>query len=57
MSNKALKQSVVDVILAWSVEGRCPEYHRNMKDRVRRNWPALAHALDELSEEYRVNHD
>lgn len=57
MSNKALKQSVVDVILAWSVEGRCPEYHRKMKDLVRSNWPSLGKSLDELSEEYYRNHD
>lgn len=57
MSNKTLKQLAADVILAWSIEGRCPEYHRNMKDRVRRNWPSLAKSLDELSEEYYRNHD
>ena len=57
MSKKALKKSVEDVVLAWSIEGVCPDYHGCVKDRVRRVWPSLAHALDELSEEYRVNHD
>lgn len=49
MSNKTLKQLAADVVLAWSIEGRCPEYHRNMKDRAK--------SLDELSEEYYRNHD
>lgn len=57
MSKKALKKSVEDVVLAWSIEGICPDYHRCVKDRVRKVWPSLAHALDELSEEYQVNHD
>lgn len=31
MSKKALKKSVEDVVLAWSIEGVCPDYHRCVK--------------------------
>ena len=39
-------QAVID---AWTVEGPVPEYHRAAQDRLRRDWPVLADALDALA--------
>ena len=44
------RKAVNDVIMAWSVEGKCPAYHRKMKDYLHRQWPLLAQALDSLCE-------
>lgn len=39
------------VLAAWTVEGPCPEFHREAQDRLRRDWPTLANALDEAAKE------
>lgn len=36
------------VIEAWRVPGSHPEYHRRMQRQLRREWPVLAAAIDEL---------
>ena len=33
---------------AWTVPGRVPGYHEAWKQRLRKEWPLLAAALDEL---------
>jgi hypothetical protein len=37
------------VLRAWTVPGPVPEYHLVWKNRLRRDWPALAKALDDLA--------
>ncbi len=34
---------------AWTVPGPNPAYHRQQKDRLRREWPKLYQALEALS--------
>ena len=34
---------------AWTVPGPNPAYHRQQKDRLRREWPRLYQALEALS--------
>ena len=34
---------------AWNIEGRNPEYHRMMKEKLRKEWPVLFEALSSLS--------
>lgn len=36
------------VLLAWRIEGRSPVYHRAQKSRLRRQWPMLYDAINEL---------
>lgn len=38
------------VLKAWNDPGPRPDYHALMKRRVRIEWPALAVALDKLSQ-------
>ncbi len=33
---------------AWTVPGPSPAYHRQQKDRLRREWPRLYQALEAL---------
>lgn len=33
---------------AWTDAGPVPDYHEHMKYKLRRDWPALAEALDKL---------
>lgn len=33
---------------AWAVPGPSPAYHRQQKDRLRREWPVLYKALEAL---------
>lgn len=37
------------VIDAWDDAGPVPDYHYVMKDWVRKNWPILGNALDNLT--------
>lgn len=34
---------------AWTDAGPVPDYHAHMQDKLRRDWPVLASALDEAS--------
>lgn len=43
--------SMNDVIKAWTDPGPVPAYHYAMQDKLRREWPALAGALDRASED------
>ena len=36
---------------AWTVPGRSPGVHRAWQERLRREWPVLARALDRLAAE------
>lgn len=33
---------------AWNVPGRAPGYHQKMQNKLRKEWPVLAAALDRL---------
>jgi hypothetical protein len=37
------------VIAAWTSPGPVPEYHAQWVERLRREWPTLANALDALA--------
>lgn len=37
---------LASILNAWTVPGPQPEYHRAMQERLRREWPVLANALD-----------
>lgn len=43
-----IKKPIIDVYRAWNGEGRNSQFHREMKDRLRVEWPVLAAALDNL---------
>lgn len=43
--------TVERVIDAWVIKGPVPAYHDKIKNKLRREWPTLAKALDELTEE------
>ena len=34
---------------AWVDAGPVPEYHEHMQNKLRRDWPTLANALDEAT--------
>lgn len=34
---------------AWTNAGPMPDYHEHMKNKLRRDWPTLADALDEAT--------
>ena len=44
-SSKAHAQ-LAEVVRAYRVEGSNPEFHRGQVERLRREWPVLARALD-----------
>jgi hypothetical protein len=41
--------AVIRTIAAWVVPGPRPDIHAEAQDRLRREWPALAGALDALT--------
>lgn len=41
------------IIGAWVDEGPAPGYHREMQEKIRREWPTLADALDRATEKGR----
>jgi len=51
MSETAATAAVRQVISAWTVPGRVPAYHKAWQDRLRKEWPVLANALDALAED------
>jgi hypothetical protein len=36
------------IINAWVVSGRNPEYHKHMQNKLRKDWPILVKAIEEL---------
>ena len=40
---------ILKVLNAWNVEGINPRYHRELKWRLRTEWPRLYDALEELA--------
>jgi len=36
------------VVDAWNIPGAHPGYHEHTKNKLRRKWPILADALDDL---------
>ena len=42
-------EDVQAVVNAWIVSGTSPQYHNYMKDRLKREWPILANALETLA--------
>lgn len=38
------------IMKAWTDAGAVPDYHEHMKNKLRRDWPALAEALDKLAD-------
>lgn len=45
------KDPVEAVVLAWTVPGACPPFHRAAKRVVAKHMPLLARALDRLAAE------
>lgn len=43
-----IDRSVDAVVRAWVVEGPSPSYHREKKAQLRREWPSLADAVEQL---------
>lgn len=43
------------VAAAWLNAGPMPEYHAMMQDQLRRQWPVLAFAVEQLAEAERSN--
>lgn len=41
-------ETVVNVWRAWNVPGTHPDYHRRAQQKLRKDWPTLANALDQL---------
>lgn len=39
------------VVRAWTIPGRSPIHHAATQNRLRREWPVLARALDRLTHE------
>jgi len=46
---------VEKVVKAWTETGPQPRYHEEAKIRLRRSWPILGRALDELAKDWEVN--
>lgn len=44
----AIERLLTPVIQAWTNPGPSPSYHEMQKQRLRREWPVLAQALDSL---------
>lgn len=41
-----VRRDLERIVQAWHVPGPVPGYHRAWQERLRRDWPALANALD-----------
>lgn len=41
------------VLKAWVDAGPVPQYHLEMQEKLRREWPTLAYALDKATEKRR----
>lgn len=51
LANKIeIDEVVVGVIRAWEVEGPNPQYHREMKRKLKEEWPSLYKAVDSLKQ-------
>jgi hypothetical protein len=46
-----MQQAIEAVIYAWTIEGQHPPTHNAAKEKLRREWPTLANALDALARE------
>ncbi len=44
----AEQELVDDLVHTWTREGTRPGHHREQQERVRRAWPALVRAIEEL---------
>ncbi|WGH21412.1 hypothetical protein SEA_EMOTION_63 [Arthrobacter phage Emotion] len=47
---KRFHTSAFRVLSAWAVPGPVPRYHRRAQERLRKEWPTLAHALDGMQD-------
>jgi len=45
-----LTGALIKIFKAWTDPGRVPDYHRGMQRKLRKEWPVLAQALDNLEE-------
>jgi hypothetical protein len=45
------EELVKKVIDAWLVEGANPAFHKMMKEKLKREWPVLARAIENLAKE------
>lgn len=45
-----MDEATLKVVRAWLYPGVNPGYHQRKMDELRRDWPVLARALDELTE-------
>lgn len=43
-----MEEEVRKVIAAWVLEGKNPEFHKAEKEKLYKNWPTLAKAIDDL---------
>lgn len=41
-------EALDDLLYAWRVAGPHPEIHQQEKDRLKKNWPRLYHAIEEI---------
>jgi hypothetical protein len=48
---KIRDDAIREVRDAWRIEGSNPEHYRLMRNKLRKEWPMLAYALDELGEQ------
>lgn len=51
MAAVSVEVKVASVIRSWVYAGRHPAHHQHKKEQLRREWPQLANALDNLAKE------
>lgn len=49
MTHKSDEEIIKEIDNAWNNPGPVPSYHYAMQNKLRREWPTLANALDKLS--------
>lgn len=55
MTNKnkpELIKSTQSIYNAWTIEGRMPSYHHAAQEKLKRDWPTLYYAIQQLIQSY-----
>ena len=47
-----MKKAIREVCRAWTIEGKCPSYHRQQKDNLEKSWKSLHTAITNLTKKY-----